>query len=175
MFDKSGQNRAKTTPADAFESDRYNVDEFYRRKAADQNLPLGIIAGLVAAMVGAVLWALIASTLGVESSVVALVIGFLVGQAVRFFGRGVTISFPVAGALLAVAGCVLGKLLSASAIYAFKHNMEATEVFLNVLSQPDVALRVLMAMTGPLDALFYILAICEAAKLSFRPVVFNEK
>jgi hypothetical protein len=177
MSEISGRNRAKTNPArpsDPLDYDRYNVDDFYRRMEAEQNLSLGIMGGLVAAVNGAVLWALVAAILHIESAAIALVIGFLVGQGVRIFGKGVTISFPIAGALLAILGCVLGKVLSACALYASKENVEVTSVFLNLLTRPFAALRVLKLMTGPLDALFYILAICEATKLSFRHAVFNQ-
>ncbi len=177
MVDTSDQHRPKATPVSPsgpLDHDEYNVDEFYRRLQEEQNLPLGIIAGLVAAMIGAMLWGLIALGLRIESAAIALLIGFLVGQALRVFGKGVTFPFPVAGAVLAAFGCVLGKLLGATALYAMKHDLEVTKVFMDVLSRPHAVMRLLTATMGPLDALFYILAICEASKLSLRPVVFNK-
>ncbi|HTS16299.1 MAG TPA: hypothetical protein VMP11_01880 [Verrucomicrobiae bacterium] len=166
-------NREHTLSDDPFD-ERYDVEKFYRRMAAEQNLPLAIIAGSIAALAGSTLWALVSLTTGWRFGIIAIFVGTLVGWAVRYFGKGVTLAFPVAGAVLAVLGCALGELLSACAAYSFMHETEAVTVFLHLLSRPQAALRTLFLIAGPLDGLFYIVAVCAAAKLSFRPVVFNE-
>ncbi len=176
MPDKPGQHRARTTSvrsSDPFDGE-YDVDKFYRRMQAEQNLPFGIIAGTVAALLGAAFWALIAMGLRIQSGWVAMVIGILVGNAVRFFGKGVTLSFPIAAAALAVLGCVLGKLLSAAAFYAFENQREVGGVFLDLLSEPQATFAALKYMTTPLDGLFYVVAILVAAILAFRRAVFNQ-
>ncbi|HVM59364.1 MAG TPA: hypothetical protein VMV72_00720 [Verrucomicrobiae bacterium] len=157
-----------------FDGDRYDVDQFYRRMAAEQNLPLGIIGGLVGALLGAAVWAGLAIVTGFNFGAIAILIGFLVGHGVRFFGRGVTLGFPVAGAVLAVLGLVVGRLLTLSAVYSLRHGVNVSTAFLDLVSRPDATLRTLLRVTGPLDGLFYIVAICTAAKLSFRPALFNQ-
>ena len=170
---RGNPTNGKTHFSDDPFDERYDVDKFYRRLAAEQNLPLAIVAGSVAALAGALLWALVALTTGRQFGAIAILVGAFVGQAVRYFGKGVTLAFPVAGAVLAVLGCAFGKLLCASAVYSFRHNTEVVTVFLNLLSRPQAALQTLFLITRPLDGVFYILAICAGAILSFRRAVFN--
>jgi len=64
----------------------------------------------VAAGIGAALWALITVATNYQIGFMALGVGFLVGHSVRAFGKGVDTGFGVLGAVLALAGCLAGKI-----------------------------------------------------------------
>ena len=65
------------------------------------NNPLAIIGGLIAALVGAAIWAAITVETGYQIGYMAVGVGFLVGFAVRIFGKGTTQAFGIIGAVLA--------------------------------------------------------------------------
>ena len=75
------------------------------------SLPMALLAGGGAAAVGAALWALVSFATGMQIGWMAIGIGFLVGFAVRTFGKGSDPSFQVLGAVLSLFGCLAGNLL----------------------------------------------------------------
>ncbi len=139
---------------------------------SQQNLPGGVLAGLVAAAIGAGVWASVTVVMNVQISLMAVGVGFLVGFAVRSFGKGVDPVFGVVGATLALLGCAAGNLLAVSATFAQQRGMALMEV----LSLLDLAMAwALMAVTfSPIDLLFYGFAVYEGYKLSFRQVSLGE-
>jgi len=76
------------------------------------SLPMALLAGLVAAAVGAAAWALVTVLTQMQIGWMAVGIGFLVGLAVRKFGKGSAPSFQVLGAVLSLVGCLAGNLLA---------------------------------------------------------------
>jgi hypothetical protein len=133
----------------------------------DDNLVLGIIAGAVAAAVGAGLWAVITVTSGWQIGWMAVGVGLLVGLAIRKLGNGRTMVFGIAGAVLALAGCIAGNLL---AVVGFISQAESAP-FLATLGQvsPPIAMNLLIETASPMDALFYAIAVYEGFKLSTLP------
>jgi hypothetical protein len=131
------------------------------------NLTLGVILGLGAAAVGAAAWALVTVLTGYQLGIVAVGIGLLVGITVRKFGRGSAPVFSVAGAVLSLAGCVVGNLL---AVVGFVARSEGAPFF-TMLGQVDlpIAVSLLKETASPMDALFYAIAIYEGFKLATLP------
>jgi hypothetical protein len=131
------------------------------------NIVLGSLAGLGAAFLGAAIWAAITVFTGYQIGWMAVGVGFLVGISVRQFGRGRTPLFAVTGAVLALAGCVIGNAL---AIIGF-HANQNTEPFFGVLMQVDPAALtgVMVETADPMDLLFYAIAVYEGFKLSVLP------
>ena len=71
------------------------------------NLFMGLIGGVLAMLVGAIAWGAITYFSGYQIGWIAIGIGFLVGVAIRFFGKGKTMIFGISGAVLALIGCLL--------------------------------------------------------------------
>lgn len=72
---------------------------------------VGLAAAVAAALVGAIAWAIITVVSNYRIGLVAVGIGFLVGLAIERFGGGDR-RLPVAGALIALLGCMLGYLFA---------------------------------------------------------------
>jgi hypothetical protein len=143
------------------------------RKAKDeQDLGKGVIAGAGAAIIGAVAWGLITYATGYQIGFMAVGVGFIVGYAVRQFGRGFDNVFGIAGAVLALVGCLVGNLFASCIAIA---NSEGMEVF-DVISQLDLDLvmEIMQVTFSPMDLLFYGIAVYEGYKLSFRRLTLDK-
>jgi hypothetical protein len=137
-----------------------------------QSLGMGVLAGGAAAVVGAGLWAVVTVLTGYQIGWMAVGVGVLVGIAMRKFGKGIDRTFGIAGAGLALLGCVLGNLL---AVCGFVSAQE-TIPFMRVVGglTPGVAFELLRVTFNPIDVLFYGIAVYEGHKLSFRQVTRAE-
>lgn len=118
----------------------------------EQNLLMGIIGGAIAANIGAVIWAVITKITGYQIGWMAIGVGFLVGYAVKMTGNGSTYSFGVAGAVLALAGCIAGNMLAIAVIVGQMHM--------------DTILFLMKKTFSPMDLVFYGLAVYAGFKYS---------
>ncbi len=130
----------------------------------NQNISLALIIGLAAAILGAIIWATITKVTGYQIGWMAVGIGFMVGYAIRFFGKGIDLSFQISGAILSLLGCLLGNLLT---ICIFVAEQEAIGLS-DVLSMLDISITIdlLISSFQPTDALFYAIAVYEGYKFS---------
>jgi hypothetical protein len=128
-------------------------------------MSLALIGGVVAALIGAALWAVITVTTGYQIGFMAIGVGFLVGLTVGHLGKGTTQAYGIMGAVLSLAGCVIGNVLAITGFFAKSEGVP----FFTVLSQLDVAAipSVLIDTFSPIDLLFYAIAVYEGYKLSF--------
>jgi hypothetical protein len=138
----------------------------------EQGLLGGVLAGLAAALAGAGLWAAITVVTGYQIGWMAVGVGFLVGIAVRLVGKGIDKTFGVAGALLALLGCLLGNVLTVVHFVAQAEELGYLETLtrLRLSAIPEL----LIATFSPIDLLFYGIAIYEGYKLSFRRIAYDE-
>lgn len=136
-----------------------------RRLQADQNLLLGAIAGLGGAIAGSIVWALITHWTGYQIGWMAVGVGYLVGQAMRHVGKGVNKVFGVAGAGLALFGCILGNILTACIEIAAYEGMGFFELVGSLDAMSIVG--ILFLTFHPMDLLFYGLAVWTGYKYSF--------
>lgn len=67
---------------------------------------------MLASLVGACIWAAISVATGYQIGYVAIGVGFLVGMAVKIFGKGIDQVYGYIGAVLSLFGCVLGNLFT---------------------------------------------------------------
>jgi hypothetical protein len=88
----------------------------------------------------------------------AIGVGFLVGVAIKFFGRGKTLVFGISGAALALIGCLLGNLMFYAGIIAREQSASFLGVFFLLLMSPAAALEVFTIAFDFKDILFYALA-----------------
>jgi hypothetical protein len=122
------------------------------------SLLMGLVAGVIAMLLGAVVWGAITYFTEYQIGWIAIGVGFLVGVAIRFFGRGKTMVFGIAGAVLALLGCLLGNLFFYSGVIAREEAVSFLEVFFFFLLTPAAALEVFMVAFDVMDILFYGLA-----------------
>jgi hypothetical protein len=127
--------------------------------AVPTNLAAALGGGLAAAVVGAVIWAVITVTTKFQIGFMAVGVGFLVGWAVQQTGRSGAAVLGHLGAALALGGCVLGNLLSASGFVAEGRGVPVFDVIGRVFSHPAVAASLLQATFNPMDLLFYAIAV----------------
>lgn len=133
-------------------------------RSGAQNLPMGVLAGCVAAAIGAGLWAGVTVLTGYQIGWMAVGVGAMVGVAVRAAGKGRTRAFGILGAALALAGCLVGNLLTGAVVLARHWDISLAAVFTRLT--PDATARLMTAMFSPMDLLFYALAIWQGYKFS---------
>ena len=134
--------------------------------AEKENFPAALGAGFVAAIVGAAIWAAVTVATDYQIGWMAVGVGFLVGYAIRLAGNGATQRFAIAGAALALFGCVLGNLLTVVGIMAGEENVGFFSILLKLT--PASAIKLLEISFQPMDLLFYAIAIYEGFKVSLR-------
>jgi len=130
-----------------------------------ENIFLGILAGTIAAVLGAAIWMGITVATGMHVGYVALGVGALVGLAIRFAGNGTGITFGIIGAVLTLAGCLGGEILTVVQLSStpqrdFYHTLmtiDLTQLISNIFNRMD-----------PIMYLIYGIGIFEGYKLSIR-------
>ncbi len=122
------------------------------------SLLMGLIGGTVAMLVSAIIWGVISYVTEYQIGWMAIGVGFLVGIAVKFFGKGKSMMFGISSAVLALIGCVLGNLIFYSGIIAREESASFLQVFLILLLKPAAAIEVFSIAFGFMDIVFYILA-----------------
>jgi hypothetical protein len=171
MIDE-GAAMQQTVETQEAELDPVLVEHALGRFREEQSLVGGVLAGLAAAVAGAALWAVITVATGYQIGWMAVGVGFLVGFAVRRAGKGLDKSFGVAGALLALVGCLLGNFLT---VVHFVAEAQEWGYFFTLTSIDPAAIPELMTITfSPMDLLFYALALYQGYKLSFREITREE-
>ena len=139
-----------------------------QRLKSEQNLVLAALAGGVAALLGACIWAAVTVTTNYQIGWMAVGVGFLVGYAVRSFGKGIDKSFGIAGAGWSLAGCAAGNLLTIVGTISNQQNIP----IVNILEKLDLEIvaSLMQATFNPMDLLFYGIAVYEGYRFSFRQV-----
>lgn len=132
----------------------------------EENMWAGAIAGLLACVAGAAVWALVSVSTGYQIGYMAIGMGFLVGYAMRIFGKGIRPVFGIMGALFALLGCILGDYLSFIGFIAREY--EATYFDALVIIPPSDVFSYLFNNILSMTALFYGFALFQGYKLSFR-------
>lgn len=139
---------------------------FFVPAAPPSNLPLGIAAGAIAAIAGAIVWAAIAYATDMVIGYIAIGVGFLVGLAMRRFGRGSSQVYGVAGAVLALCGCVLGDVFTLLAVGSKMMEVSIIEVYKTLPS--DVIVDSILQQE-PMGWVIYAIAVFAGYKYSITP------
>ncbi len=132
----------------------------------EQNLAMGVLAGTGAALAGAAVWAVVTVVTQYQIGWMAVGVGFLVGIAVRQFGKGIDKTFGVVGAVLALVGCLLGNLFAVCGMIAAEEGVGFLEVVSGL--NAEIVMELMSATFSPMDLLFYGIAVYEGFKLSIR-------
>ena len=124
----------------------------------ESNLLMGLISGGIAMLLGAVIWGAVTYFTEYQIGWMAIGVGFLVGIAVKFFGRGKTAVFGISSAVLALIGCVLGNLIFYAGFIAREEGASFFEVFFFFLFTPAALIELFSVAFEFMDVLFYGLA-----------------
>ena len=122
------------------------------------SLLMGLVGGTVAMLASAIAWGAITYFTEYQIGWMAIGVGFLVGLAIKFFGRGKTVMFGISGAVLALIGCVLGNLIFYSGVIAREEGAAFLEVFFFFFLSPVASLELFTVAFDFMDILFYALA-----------------
>jgi len=166
-MDPSEEIKTSGSLTEALASDLVVDPSFAREQLrTEQSVPMAVLTGGFAALIGAIGWAIVTATTHFQIGLMAVGVGFLVGLAVRQFGKGFTPVFGVIGAAWSLAGCALGNLMAVCAMAAASGSVS----FFTILAKmnPVLAARVLGDTFQPMDVLFYGIAIYEGYRLSIR-------
>jgi hypothetical protein len=164
--EQSASNEAQVNPA--------KLEQLMRDIKSKQSLPLGILGGFIAAVIAAAIWAIITYATNFQIGFMAVGVGFLVGYAVRFFGKGVDQTFGIAGAILSLFGCMLGNLLTGAIAVARLEDSSTSLVISAFITSPGIMLEIMKAMFSPIDLLFYAIGVYEGYKFSFYQLTEEE-
>ncbi len=157
--DRAKKPGAKASQKPGYEVDEAGLNEYIEQRRSQQNLVAGILAGLAGAAIGSIVWAVSAVVSEKEYAVVAVVVGFLVGCGVRFFGKGIETRFGVAGAILAVIGVVVGKMIATAIVASNTDKSPLTQLIDNF---------------HPIDLVFYAVALFQGYRFSFHKITKDE-
>jgi len=98
---------------------------------------------------------------------------FLVGIAVKFFGRGKTAVFGISSAVLALIGCVLGNLFFYAGFIAREEGASFFEVFFFFLFTPAALIELFSVAFEFMDVLFFFFLFTPAALIELFSVAFE--
>jgi hypothetical protein len=129
------------------------------------NFFLALLAGLVAAIIGALFWMGVEVGLNLKIGIVAIAIGALVGLAIRFAGRGNGPLFGILGAVLTLAGCLGGEILTVLYVAS-----SAQQSMLDLAKSTDYIQLVtnIFSKMDPMGYIIYGIGVYEGYKLSMR-------
>jgi hypothetical protein len=136
---------------------------------------LGLLAGGVAAIVGAVLWAIVTVITNYQIGWIAIGVAFIVGWAIRTFGKGVDKFYSLMGAGLAVLSVVLGNLLMIAVLLARQESYSLLTVLSAMLLNPTIDVRLLAENFSVMDLLFYGFAVYYGYRYSLRRITAAER
>jgi hypothetical protein len=137
-----------------------------QRIRSEQNLILAVLAGAAAALTGGCVWAVITVVTHFQIGWMAVGVGFLVGYAVKTFGKGIDRSFGIVGAVWSLIGCAAGNLFTIVGTIANEQNIPIMSILEKL--DLDIIASLMQATFNPMDVLFYGIAIYEGYKFSFR-------
>ena len=172
--DNGTTNEPPEAPEGQITLDQEKARAFQLELESHQNMTMGIVAGLVAAIAGAFLWAVVTVVTGYQIGWMAIGVGFLVGLAVRFLGKGISISFGIVGGACALLGCLLGNVMTLCGFIAAEEGVPAVQVFVTFVKEPMFAVELLQANFSPMDLLFYAIAVYAGFKYSLRQITEAE-
>ncbi len=162
-----------TDPAATLEIDPAVLQHYIDLQRTRQHLPLAVVAGMTGAFIGAAIWLGITVLTGFQIGWMAVGVGFIVGLMVRVSGRGIDRVFGVAGAALALLGCVIGNFLSSCWVLAQE---TADSGFADIVlgMTPGLAAEILKATFAPVDLIFYGIALYAGYRFSLRRLSRSE-
>ena len=162
-------NISVSQPAEQEQSmDREQVSFALEQIKSEQSLVLGITGGAIGAIAGAIAWAIVVAVTNYQLGLMAIAVGFMVGYAVRFFGKGIDKVYGVIGAAFSLFGCLAGNLLAVIYFISVSEKVPYWEMLARI--DISVMISLMIETFQPMDLLFYGIAVYEGYQISFRPI-----
>ncbi len=143
-----------------------------QRLKSEQNLALAVLAGGAAALLGAAAWTVVTRATGYQIGFMAVGVGYLVGYAVKTFGKGLDRSFGIIGAAWSLTGCAAGNLFTVIGLISSQHHVPFFEILKKLDS--EIIANLMRASFNPMDLVFYAIAVYEGYRFSFRQVTESD-
>jgi hypothetical protein len=124
----------------------------------DSNLIMAWAGGTAVMIFGSVLWGLITYYAEGQYKLMAIGVGFLVGFAVKYFGKGETVTFGITGAVLSLLGCILGNFLYYAGLMAHQEEIPLMNALLLLLDTPAAILEFFTNVFNIRDVFLYAVA-----------------
>lgn len=140
----------------------------------EQNFLNGAIMGAIAAVAGAVIWAVITFLVKYQIAWMSVGMAFLVGFAVRRWGRGMEKKFGILGAVLSLAGCILGNILSLALLLSQNALEFFPSMVWRMVSHPEFTMSIMSLTFSPIDLLYYGLGLYYGYKYAILPIPHGE-
>jgi hypothetical protein len=134
------------------------IEKGDRMQSRTARLALGTLGAIAGALLGALVWAGVSSATGFQIGYMAVLVGFLSGYGMRTLGGGRDRADGFIAAAVALAGCLLGNLLTVAAEVAKHFHKPIEPIVLRLFTSPAVSLEMLQAGFGVMDVLFYGIA-----------------
>lgn len=167
---KLGSRQMSESNEDSFQKKEMDVESIKK----NQNLTMGALAGIVASLIGAAIWAAVTLITEYQIGFMAIGIGFLVGYAIRYFGKGIDSIFSIMGAAFSLLGCVLGNFITIMVIIHVKESIPIFQLLGNL--DFSIIFSLMKETFQAMDLLFYGIALYEGYKLSIIPKdTFDER
>lgn len=154
--------------------DPIKYEQLMRDLKSKQNLPFAVVGGLLASIIAAIIWAVVTYVTNFQIGFMAIGVGFVVGYAVKLFGKGITPVFGVVGAFFALFGCLLGNLLMTVIAASQLEDSSASLVLTTLMTSPSIIIEIMKETFSPIDLLFYAIAVYEGYRFSIRQVTEEE-
>ncbi len=119
---------------------------------------MGTLGAIAGALLGAIVWAAVSSATGYQIGYMAVLVGFLSGFGMRILGGGRDRADGFIAGAVALAGCVLGNLLTVAAEVANHYHKPLQPIVLRLFTNPAMSLAMLQGGFGAMDVLFYGIA-----------------
>lgn len=174
MSEYSITPESEESSAEDVQFDAAKLEQIMRDVKSKQSLSLAILGGLAASIVAAIIWGLISFATGYQIGFMAIGVGFLVGYAVRYCGKGVTIPFGIVGAVLSLFGCLLGNLFMATIVLSRLEGSSFLVVFIAFLASPGIIVELYKETFSFMDLVFYAIAVYEGYRFSFYELTEEE-
>lgn len=158
----------------ATEIDPTKLEQLMNDVKSKQNLTMAVLGGLIASIVSAIIWSIVTYATGYQIGFMAIGVGFLVGYAVNFFGKGITIPFGVVGASFSLFGCLLGNIFTTIIAAALQEKLPVSAILTVLVTTPSVIIEIMKDTFSPMDLLFYGIAVYEGYRFSFRKISEEE-
>ena len=164
------ENQPQSAPAP--EIDQEKLEQYLEELRRNQSFSMGIAGGFGAAILGAFIWGVISALTKYQIGYMAVGVGFLVGFAVRIFGKGVDTKFGIAAAGLALFGCMLGNLLTVCIMISFEYKVPIMDLF--KILNPELIWVFMKESFQVMDLLFYGIAMYEGFYFGVRKLTDQE-
>ncbi|MDB5093075.1 MAG: hypothetical protein JWO85_1176 [Candidatus Eremiobacteraeota bacterium] len=131
-------------------------------------LAIGTLGAIAGALLGALVWAGVSSATGYQIGYMAVLVGYLSGYGMRTLGGGRDRADGFVAGAVALAGCVLGNLLTVAADVANHLHKPLEPLVLRLLTSPGVSFALLQSGFGIMDVLFYAIAAYAGYRTAFK-------